>query len=297
MSYRVGILDKDLTYSYNLMEYFNNSNDIPIRAMVFSEEKALVEYSEHRGLDLILIGEDSRIENLSVPFMYMCEYNPPRDKTEYIFKYQPGSKMSHQIREYLKTRKKDTSDMTIYGIYSPLGRVGKTAIAKGICHSFGQCLYIGMEEYPSIVESEALADMFFYYLAEKNPKIIDILDNAKMYQDKVRYISGVKSYMDFRQITFSHMEWLCNTLKSVSNIKQVVFDIGQAVLPEFDVFLVMNKLIIPILEDEISKSKLKIFKEQLGEYSNISDRVIYVDMSNYLAGTYTIEELIKKEGL
>ncbi len=294
MNYKIGICHSDFYYAVSLMEFFNSHKEIPISVVVFSGINSVNEYLNEDFLHVLLVDEDNHMpvrEELiikkHVSVMTLCEERVThKDNMKGIFKYQNVRSIGKQIILSIPKRLNTAGGETLFlGVYSPLGRCGKTTLAHGLCDYSGNSLYVGLEEFSGIyMEDQDNADnisreriytasCFMYYLADKNPDILDLLRSIK--ERSERKIEGIKSYMDIRQVNAEHMRWLKETVKGVGIFDVVVFDFGTGVLADFAILSHMDKLFIPVLQDKISKAKIKNFEEVIKEQNvDLTDKKI-----------------------
>ena len=143
MSYRIGILNQDKKYSYGLMEYLNNT-EYHFKAITFSGELPLRDYLRTQKLEFLLIDEEFESLDIDVPTIYVSDQREDA-KEGYIYKYQSMNAIAKKLLSYMKKEQVDYQKLRVYGVYSPLGRCGKTTIAKEICKHHRNSLYINME--------------------------------------------------------------------------------------------------------------------------------------------------------
>lgn len=299
MSYRIGICDRDSRYAVGLMEYINIHEGMQLRISVFSSGKAIEEYAVRHRLDLLVIGDEVSVENSNVPRIYITGRRESAEKEDYIYKYQSIEAIAGQMLQRLKAMQPpDVGLGHIYGVYSPLGRCGKTRLAMGLCNYDGNSLYIGLEEYCGYecrdMTIQMNAEKFLYYVSGRNADITSFID--KIHNDKRRFdiIAGGINYMDIRQVTIEDMRWLRELLKKQTKYKRIVFDIGAASLDEINILSVMDKIFIPILKDEISVCKLNSFKRILKEreYKEVEKDLNYVTVPDGAYDSEAISQMI-----
>ena len=68
----------------------------------------------------------------------------------------------------------------------------------------------------------------------------------------------------------------------IGDYGRVVFDIGAAALWSLDILGVMDRIYVPVLEDEASGIKLQAFREVLkgDDYGGISEKLVYLSVPN-----------------
>lgn len=160
--YKIGICGGDFYYNLKLMEYLNCHEEIPIKAAVFSTGEAVEEYIQGNNLDMLLLGGEKPDMGSCIPVSRLIDQ---RDTTDGIYKYQSADAVGRLIMDRLG--KKRAGESSWICIYSPVGRCGKTTLAKKICTHLTRSLYVGLEDYISFTPSEAElkdGELFMYYL-------------------------------------------------------------------------------------------------------------------------------------
>lgn len=266
MNYKIGICDADAHYSVSLMEYINTHANIPLQCAAFSNVRAISEYAETSRLDLVLLDESMECD-IALPCVRMTELQSAEEGTTYIYKYQKIADIASQIMRILGVRDKGVqSELRIYGIYSPLGRCGKTSLAMGICDRYQNSLYIGLEEYCGISEeffrgAKKLSENFLYFWLNKNEEALNCIEAAPKTKSGFTVLCGADCYQGYRLLCKGHIEWLCDVLRDKSAFNRIVFDIGTGTLSEMEILSCFDCVLLPILEDAVSQQKVRRFMD------------------------------------
>lgn len=308
MSYKIAILDRDSEYVVSLMEYMNAHKNRQLIACMFSNSESLAAYIEEYRVDAILTGID--ISQCGVPVFRLTELRDEACKENYIYKYQNIEVMIDHILNCIKTEYVErVKSKSFISVFSPIGRCGKTKLAMAICECCEQSLYIGMEEYRGFdikklreeergykkAPSEGLIkkDMnedFYYYLASRNTRILDTIDSLPHLdgddKNRIGVMMGAMSFHDIRQIRQEDIIWFKELMKDRNQV--VVFDIGGGSIEDLGILQVMDKIYVPVLEDDVSKRKLLMFEKILERegYSEIREKISYINVpdSDYNSG-------------
>lgn len=270
MDYKIGICDSDSHYSLSLMDYINMHANIPLKCAAFSSCRAIEEYMRRDSLDMVLVDEHMEYD-VKLPRMKMTECRAAVGEKNVIYKYQSIDDIVELLLDFLAERNHTAiQELRIYGVYSPLGRCGKTRLALGICCRHADSLYIGLEDYPQTgrdTEREIMeqSERFLYFLLSQNESILALLQAHPCVEQGFRMIYGSLLFSDGRQIGKKHMDWLCDLLRKHSDFRRVVFDIGTGTLSEMSLLDCFDCVFVPVLEDAVSRDKLRLFKKLVSE--------------------------------
>ncbi|MBR1816128.1 MAG: hypothetical protein IJ763_05445 [Lachnospiraceae bacterium] len=296
--YKVGICDSDTYYVMGFMEYVNLNKSIPIKVFAFSNPDSIEDYIRKDKLDMLLLDEKLEYKNTSVLISELTEVRENGAKNGKIYKYQSVDNISDIVLKILDTQRLHIKNGNyVYGIYSPLGRCGKTSLAKGICNYYKESFYIGFETYASgmpedIKTYRTLYEHFMYYLIGKNIRINEVID-------KLAFINGYRSfialdYMDLKNVSMENIRWLTDTLRYSYGYRRIVYDINAGIM-NMNVLLEMDKIYVPVLRDRTSVEKLNRFKKMVAdEFVELVPKVNYIEVPEADRDSSKIRELIVK---
>ncbi|MDE6025116.1 MAG: ATP-binding protein [Lachnospiraceae bacterium] len=281
--YKIGICGGDFHYNLKLMEYLNGHEDIPLKAAVFSTEAAVEEYTQGNNLDMLLVGGEKPETERDIPIAFLLEQ---RNVGDGIYKYQSADTIGKSIMDMLG-RRSCVKESSWICIYSPIGRCGKTTLAKCICKYLTGSLYIDLEDYISCMPREdELKDgeLFMYYLASESEEIIKLLKrlgvSEKNREGYIRLI-GTITYLD-RQINFKMLSWLKALMEQEKFFKNVVVDMGTTSLTSLQMLDIFDRVIVPYKGDETSMCKLnnfkRLIKERMGK--EVEKKMKYIELTS-----------------
>ncbi|MBR6403149.1 MAG: hypothetical protein IKS48_07165 [Eubacterium sp.] len=281
-TFRVGICSSDPDYSVRLMDFINSDTSLGINAVMFSSMNALREYLEVEDIDLILTDDTSECSLLQKGYNYydtkvveLSDYQMVRshssglEEEAYIYKYQPVSVICKLIKKELLAGT-DSSRRVVecLGVYSPLGRCGKTRLAKTLAgyDEVRGGLYVGMEDFSE--RMNGLQSNILYLIKSKSPDIGEAINTEIITESGIGnlYLSG--TYADTRDVTSEDMKMLLQELLKTGRFTSVVCDIGEAAFENLSILDVFNHIYMPVLDDQISKNKLEIFMKYMRDTGN-----------------------------
>lgn len=271
MVIKLGLYDVDFFYALSVLEYVNSLKNTRYTVSVFSSESALREYLEDHTLDVILINEVYNTENYNAKVVKLSD---KRNQEGCIFKYQSVLDILAKLELDEKNEAKKYEFTGLIGIYSPVGRCGKTNLSLAIGRSCKNAIYLNLEEYSSIGlemldcvgnESESdikgLNDKIFYYLMTENKELISYLGRCpklKKYNN-LKMISWVNNYGDTKLVTADKLKWFWEVLENTGEYDALIVDIGAGAINDLSVLSVFDVVYVPLVKESISTSKLTRF--------------------------------------
>lgn len=303
--YRIGICDSDTGYVVSFMEYINMNDEIPFKVSAFSGVEAITEYLEGNNLDLLLLEKKIKDYEFKVKVVGLSEFKSDYDSEDLIYKYQSIYKIVEIISRILNEGNQTIKSASyVYGIYSPLGRSGKTELAKGICNYYRESFYIGLEEYSGCFNKtyestryREIYERFMYYLLSENILIADTIE--ELYEE-----TGLKSfialnYTDLKEISHKHVAWLIKLLRDIGDYRRIVFDIGIGAMSDINILSEMDKVFITVLKDKNSVNKLEMFKQIIADkkYTLLESKINFVEVPKTEYDSKLMGEFIIRSGM
>jgi hypothetical protein len=221
-------------------------------------------------------------ENMAIKVGMLCEEPEDRVHVEYIYKFSKARDIVAAAvrlsgREFINRKNRVFKE---FGIISPLGRCGKTNLAISLCMAdeVRGGLYIGMEEYSSFQDQEDVMSNVFYLAKQRSEKFIPYVEEHVVKLESYSILGYMKSYMDAMELAASDMVWMMEKLKEWGRYSTIVWDLGQAVIKDLSILEVFDEVVMPVLDDEISVSKIKAFEEMLEreEMGKLAKRIKHV---------------------
>ncbi len=295
--HKIGIFDDEQAYMFGLMNYINSNTDSPLYAIAFSDAAKLEKYLEEKSIELLISPTDFDISSLhdeqlaGVKRIYLTdEKSPvaaPDSDVRYIFKYVRAGLIEEQAMDMLKTvpDKVRHSICHTYAVISPIGRCGKTRLSKGICFldEVRGGLYIGMEAFGSMEydaqHTDVLSDVF-YMVKNRCTEFIEYVQGHIVQEGSIAYIPSVSSIHDMCQINSDDLFWMIEKLVEWGRYTTIVCDIDASVLQDLSCLEAFDDIYMPVLKDEISVHKKKIFYELLRAYEldKLAERIKEVEL-------------------
>lgn len=262
----IGICDRDIEYATVLMDSLNHRGRDEIRAYAFTDTEALGKYLEKNDLDIVLFEEDISPKEQNIRSVILSE-NPEFKEvsvTEHnvIFKYQSISVILGELEKLMKPAEISVRKRCRFiGVYSPLGRSGKTRLATALAamDEVRGGLYIGLENYSGA--GEVPCTDVFYLVKQRSREISQVLESAIIRKDDLCFLYASGTYMDSRDVQAADIEWLNQELTGSGRFSTVCYDIGSAAVEDMEILKTFDLLYIPVLQDGTSQIKMGLFRK------------------------------------
>lgn len=247
------------------MNYINGQNTYGILALAFTKEDRFIEYLENNSFDLALASEEFDVGQIEEKVIRLCK----EDGKEGIYKYQPASDIIREIQNFLEKEyhikkieyTQEDMQCRMIGVYSPIGRSGKTNLALALAKETGS-LYIGMEDYSNLVEGRTTMSDFCYWIRKKEEMIVRKVEEYTIMEDEVAKLVSPLTYMDLKELTVEEYAWFFEKLKQCGKFHKIVVDIGSGSLCSYSFLALFHQVFVPILSD-ISSEKERHFRRVL----------------------------------
>ena len=178
---RIGIWDTEEEYANKLARYLNQKEKGQWNVLVLTKKAYVERHLEQQRIHLLLGTEKESLmefQNTYPSIQMICLGDEQRDKgSELLFlqKYQGAESVYKGLKQIVwEQKKRMESERKLCGMYSPIGRCGKTTMILDVLgnNTYGKWLYIGMEEYSFLWEPSQEGtynrEDFLYFVKERN---------------------------------------------------------------------------------------------------------------------------------
>ena len=244
----MAVYDEDALYARRLAEYVNRRETIPFTAMAFSNLERLKEYGDSHEIEILLVGETVKAAADEVKAglkMVLCggEFSIGKEEPS-IYRFQSGEGILREVMTCYCTAPPEPAlalsgmGAQILGVYSPVNRCGKTALALTLAQVLSRTesvLFISLEEFAGF---EAILG------GEVNQDFSDVLYLCRQ---------GSFNWMKLRAM--------------VCSVGQVDMIPGRGSAALLDC---CDGVYLPVLEDPVSRAKLQAFDRYLSAAGAVS---------------------------
>lgn len=282
---KFAILDMEEEYACSLMEYLADRQSMPFETLVFGSVEGLAAYARQETVDLLLVSARmmcDEIRSMDIRrIVVLSEGGTAEESGGYpsVYKYQSSESLVAEVmncyarQELLQPVFTAKKDVEVIGVYSPVGRCGKTcfALALGqILAGSRRVLYINMEDYAgfdTLLERESMSDLsdVMYFLRQNRGNVIMKLNSAVQRIGDMDYIPPAPSSQDLREIRAQEWVRLLEDLVSYSSYQVIILDIGQPVGEVFSLLAQCSVVYTPVCGDAVSDAKIAQYERLLHE--------------------------------
>lgn len=313
------VCDPEAEYAENFADYINKKNRIPFEVHAFTSAQSLLDYAGDHEIELLLVNAKALTREVRLldvgKLVVLSEGEELSSACDSVYKYQAISKILQETMAVygepgsahaaLPVLRKTVS---VYGIYSPIGRSGKTTFALALGQELARTsptLYLNLEGFSgfgSLMQKEfrrGLGDLL-YYARLKEEGLIHRINSMVQTVEHLDFIPPVVMKDDIQQAEWGDIEAILNELLSYSNYENLVIDIGNDFADPWRVMQWCKTVFVPVLEDTMSVCKMEQFEACIQDpaYCGIRERLKKVRVplpSAYLpAGNYA-EQLLWSE--
>jgi hypothetical protein len=278
--YRLVICDREEEYSLGVMNYINRDDKNPYMAVAFSKLDKFKSYLEQNQVHCMVVNRKFQREfQTSVPILWVSD-SKVTEQEDLIYKYQSMETLCQGLNRMMREQNcyhAEPGEIQIYGVYSPMGRTGKTTFALALCNHLnkrGRSLYLGFEEYSSFSEGQKEASDLLYFIKSHSPDMMTQLTSRLLHRGQLDIFPSPIAYMDIRQLTMEDMIWFVEQLRQQEQYQSLVFDIGAGSFSDLGVLQLMDHIYMPVLSEGFGEKEQNFRRMlELMQLSYLEERI------------------------
>ena len=315
----LAVCDLEADYARSFAQYLDRKNQVPFEVHAFTTPQSLVEFAGEHPIALLLISAKAltrEVRALDVgKLIVLSEGEEVEGGYDSVYKYQATSQVVQEaLAVYGETAPAGMAfpvlrkTVTVYGVYSPLGRCGKTTFALALGQELARTqptLYLSLEGLSGLdglmrVKADQCFSDLLYYARLREPGLSLRAGACVRTVEHLDYIPAVRIPDDIRQAQWGDLEYLISGFVTHSAYEALVLDIGNDLCDPFRAMEECRVVFEPVLEDLVSSCKLEQFRALLEDkmYEELRGKLrpVHVpEISMYLTpGTY-VESLLWSE--
>lgn len=291
---KFAIMDTEEVYACNLMDYLSDRQSVPFETLVFGSVESLAAYVRQNAVDLLLVSAKmmcDEIRRMNIrKIIVLSEGEIVEECSGYpaVYKYQSSESIVAEVmscyarQEQMQPFYFAKKDAWIAGIYSPVGRCGKTSFALALGQILSRSrrvLYLNLEDYAgfrSLFEQEPSCDLsdVMYFLRQNRGNVIMKLNSAIQRLGGLDCIAPALSPQDIREIRPQEWARLLQDLTAYSSYQVILLDIGHMAEDVFSLLSLCSRIYTPVCADAISEAKVEQYERLLREqdYTEILEK-------------------------
>ncbi len=294
----MAVYDEDPFYAERLSDYVNRKEKGVFQAQAFTSRECLEEYAKVNEIDVLLTGEATGFPEVdalrSAKTIYLAEDEVSAkgrsggagaegrsgEKASTIYKYQSGDDIIREVMaaycELPGVKEGNpglfSEEKKMIGVYSPVGRCGKTSLALAIGQVLAReekVLFVTLDTFTGfggLMDEKwkrDMSDLIYYY---KQGRFHTLRMNTVIYYlGDMAWIPPIRFPDDYNQVSAEEMADMLLKMLQEGGYSTMVLDIGnygRQVIPLLDICSVIY---MPMKEDIISRSKLAEFEDYAKE--------------------------------
>lgn len=278
----MAVWDTNPLYAERLADFANERGRIPFRAVAFASAERLKEYAAKHSVEILLTGWDAAEEDLKEirarQVIYLGEEKrADPERLPSVYKYQNSERLMREVMAWYEGEDGRESVSIagrgrVIGVYSPVGRCRKTALALTLAQVWKEMertLFVTLEDCSGLGEmtgetyGECLSDLLYRYRHggscwEKIGAFVYTWGN-------VDYIPPVRYPEDLEGISGMELAGFIEDMAAESGYGVIVVDVGQAGRQAGEILEACDAVYMPVLEDWVSQAKIREFESYLAE--------------------------------
>ena len=135
----MAVYDADSRYADRLAEFVNQRSQVPFQVVAFTSLEKLKEFAAREKIDLLLAGSGVEKEQLdgipAAQVVWLSENGVAEEGEAVVYKYQASDDLLREVMSWYRPQEIPVLMTSagrrsrITGVYSPIGRCGKTSFA------------------------------------------------------------------------------------------------------------------------------------------------------------------------
>ncbi|MCI8598001.1 MAG: hypothetical protein HFJ10_06115 [Lachnospiraceae bacterium] len=281
---RMVIYDQEADYTSRFAEYASHRREPFFSVHGFTDCDKLCKFVQENPVDVLLIPPDylqdvtEKGDFGQVILLSDNEYLSGETEYPAVYKFQSCEKILRKVLDVyaeqapaLMGKALRLEHMRLIGVYSPIGRTGKTSFALALGKELAKqkkTLYLNMEEYSGFPvlypngDGWTLSELL-YFLKQGKQTFACKLEGMIRQMGSLDYIPPLKSSIELHQVTLEDWECLLETLGRETNYEFVILDLDGVVNGLFELMDRCEKIYMPVSEDETAQAKLLQYEEIL----------------------------------
>lgn len=314
------ICDLEAAYACRLMNYLTDKQNIPFEILVFSSLDSMEVFTREHAIELLLIssrmmcGQIREMDIHRVVILSEGELVAGFEDYPTVYKYQASGSLAAEVMEYYAAQMQDAMpfymkrNASVIGVYSPIGRCGKTCFALTYGQILAQrqkVLYLNLEDcagFELLTGQNPSADLTdaMYFVRQNKGNVIVKINALVQRLGELAYVPPAYSAADLADV--EEQEWLqlLDSVTALGGYETVILDMAGTVEARRALLSACTKLYVPVCDGIAAKAKLQQFEKLLTDLDceEIRKELRYLHLpfaEPAGQGEYALEQLINGE--
>lgn len=331
----MALCDPDAVYAVHFTEYAGRRGSIPFEIHAFTDVEALAAFAREESVELLLISSrvmEPEIGKWNIPKIVVLSEEPVGSGGNggfpEVFKYQSQAEVIREVMaHYGQTAPAAAPDVLVkpkmrtIGIFSPVGRSGKTSLALALGQILGikkSVLYVNLEPFPGLAKAFPatsggnLTDLIFC-LRQEDGAGAARLSGMTVPLGGLDILPPARSGRELFSIGEEDWKRFFDLVRNGSGYEVLLLDIGSGLSDCLVCLFSCELIFMPVRNDPGSAAKTEEFFSWLREQDaddmierirrlNLKDTGVTAGGSYFQDLPYTVyggwaRELIRREGL
>lgn len=289
------VCDLEASYACNLTDYMNERKNSPFEVQAFTNLESLADFAEKNHIELLLISTEAmcdQIKDMDIERIIILSDGEPVEHLEQepcVYKYQSSDSLIAEVMSYYARTSPCLQPVTftdtkteLLGVYSPLGRVGKTMFALTLGEILGEkkkVLYLNLEDYNGferIFSANYPSDIsdLIYFARQREGNLIYKLNGVIQTFHNLDYIPPAFSPCDLREVHYEEWIQFIQEIAACGEYETIILDMGNQIEEIPQLLRRCKKVYMPVLGDPISRAKLLQFEKNMNvlEYQDVLEK-------------------------
>lgn len=297
MSLVIGIFDKDVEYSSQLMAYVKRKHRNIRQVRIFTNKTILYDYLSDNKINVLLISEDKLEEGIDHDnigdLCVLSEGNLVSEKDELraIYKYQSAEQIIKELFTLFPELKINrqihfSKNTKVISIFSLKETYAKDTYSFSLANQYGKMkktllinfnLLHGSSEFTNGGFDKNLSG-FLYYLKAQNSDVLTKMNEQVQRMANFSYLQGVTFGPDIYELTPKDLEFWMEELRKC-DYEVIIFNVGCFFQTTLKLFRQSQELLLVTKRDVWEKSLYNNFKDQLSwtGYDDVIEKINLVN--------------------
>jgi cellulose biosynthesis protein BcsQ len=281
---QLAVCDREPEYTCRFTEYANQRREPLFTVHGFTGSEELADYARENTVDILLLSPEflEEFRKTARPGQVIClsdqQYLEEDPGCPVIYKFQSCDQILRQVMDLYAQQAPAApmqalrlEELKLLGIYSPVGRTGKTSFALALGKELARrkrTLYLNLEEYSGFQalypygDGQTLSELM-YFLKQNRAAFVCKVESVVQQIGGLDYIPPLKSPVELRHISARDWESLLEALAQGTNYEVVILDLSGAVNGLFELLERCDGIYTPVNTDAAAQAKLLQYEDTL----------------------------------